>query len=170
MVKAYRPRRALTPMTNRPYNPQFTASYRGLGCPARVGFRESCSRGEAGKAGGVRIDVPDIACNPFRYAKHGLSASRRPRPLAGAAPLARSGDRNYPRLFGRPGPRLRAGLGSVMQQEFEQHVLDELRRAHVGHSGEFLSGRPRLAGQREKPVYAGLWRTHKSSPWHIAGQ
>jgi hypothetical protein len=50
-----------------------------------------------------------------------------------------------------------------MQEEFEQHVLDELRRAHAGHGSEFLSGRPGLSGQREKSVYAGPWTTHAST-------
>jgi hypothetical protein len=49
-----------------------------------------------------------------------------------------------------------------MQEEFEQHVFDEFRRAHSGHGGEFLSGRPGLGGHWKKPVDAGLWTTHES--------
>jgi hypothetical protein len=96
---------ALTPVANRPCNPQFTANYRGLGCPACVGFREPRSRGEAGKAGGVRIDVPDIACNLFRTCRPDLGKPG-PHQVSFSSP---SGLRNVRRR--RPSKRLGRGFG-----------------------------------------------------------
>jgi hypothetical protein len=57
-----------------------------------------------------------------------------------------------------------------MQEQFEQHSLDEAGRAHAGHLGEFLSRCPGLRGQREKPVSAGMWATHNHRREHIWGQ
>jgi hypothetical protein len=53
-------------------------------------------------------------------------------------------------------------MSPVMQEEFEQHPLDEAGRAHAGYLSEFLSRCPGLRGQREKPVSAGMWTSHTS--------
>jgi ATP dependent DNA ligase domain len=133
---------------------------RGLDCTTHIVFGQPRSLSEAPKTGPRRVDVGDIACNLFDDSgRHRTYPSTRPRSADAMASLvACLGERDYAQLFGRPGSR--AGLRSVMQTKFEEHVLDKLRDAHAGHCSELLSRRPRLARQPKEPVYARLRTTH----------